>query len=193
MSYLEISELKALGFNSLGRNVLISRKASIYNPSKISIGDHARIDDFCILSAGEGGITIGKYVHIACYCCLQGNACIMLHDFSGLSSRVAIYSSTDDFSGETMPHPTIPEKFRKVFSKPVVLNKHVLIGTGSTILPGVNLGEGVAVGAMSLVDKNCDSFCIYIGIPAKKLKERKRNLLRLEKELLTEENQNRTI
>ena len=193
MSYLEASDLNALGFNSLGKNVLISSKASIYNPSRISIGDHTRIDDFCILSAGEGGITIGKYVHIACYCCLLGNAPIMLHDFSGLSSRVAIYSSTDDFSGEAMPHPTIPEKFRKVISKPVVLNKHVLVGTGSTILPGVNLGEGVAVGAMSLVNKNCEPFYIYFGIPAKRLKKRKRDLLRLEKELLSEENQGRAI
>ena len=189
MSYLKVSELKALGFNSIGKNVLISRKASIYNPAMISIGDYTRIDDFCILSAGEGGIHIGKYVHIACYCSLIGNSPIILHDFSGLSSRVAVYSSTDDFSGEAMPHPTIPKKFRKVISKPIVLNKHVLVGTGSIILPGVNLGEGAAVGALSLVDKNCDPFWIYIGIPAKKLKKRKRNLLQLEKELLNEENQ----
>jgi acetyltransferase-like isoleucine patch superfamily enzyme len=191
-SYLEISELKALGFNSLGKNVLIARKASIYNPSKISIGDYARIDDFCILSAGQGGIHIGRYVHIACYCSLIGASSIIMHDFSGLSSRVTIYSSTDDFSGEAMPHPTIPEKFRRVFSKPVVLNKHVLIGTGSTILPGVELGEGAAVGAMSLVNKSCDVFGVYAGIPAKKLKERKRNLLQLEKELLNEE-KNRSV
>lgn len=186
MSYLEASDLNALGFNSLGKNVLISGKASIYNPSKISIGDHVRIDDFCILSAGEGSIRIGKYVHIACYCSLIGDSLIILHDFSGLSSRVAIYSSTDDFSGEALSNPTIPEKFRKVISKPVVLDKHVLVGTGSTILPGVNLDEGVAVGAMSLVTKNCDPFYIYFGIPAKKLKKRKRDLLLLENQLLNE-------
>lgn len=187
MSYLEISELKALGFNSLGRNVLISRKASIYNPSNISIEDHARIDDFCILSAGKGGIHIGRYVHIACYCSLIGDSPIILHDFSGLSSRVAVYSSNEDYSGETLTNPTIPHKYRKIISKSVVLHKHVIVGSGSTILPGVNLGEGVSVGAMSLVDKNCDPFWIYIGIPAKKFKERKRNFLQLEKELLEEE------
>ena len=185
MSYLEASDLNALGFNSLGKNVLISSKASIYNPSKISIGDHVRIDDFCILSAGEGGIQIGKYVHIACYCSLIGDSPIILHDFSGLSSRVAVYSSTDDFSGKAMSNPTIPEKFRKVISKPVVLHKHVIVGSGSTILPGVSLGEGASVGAMSLVTKNCEPFHIYFGIPAKKLKKRKKDLLQLEKELLS--------
>jgi len=186
MSYLEELDINALGFNSLGKNVLISSKASIYNPSKISIGDHVRIDDFCILSAGEGGIHIGKYVHIACYCCLIGNSPIILHDFSGLSSCVAVYSSSEDFSGGTLTNPTIPEKFRKVISKPVVLHKHVIVGSGSTILPGVNLGEGVAVGAMSLVNKNCEPFYIYFGIPAKKLKKRKRDLLLLENQLLNE-------
>jgi len=186
MPYLEKSDLKALGLNSLGKNVLISSKASIYNPSKITIGDHVRIDDFCILSPGEGGIHIGKYVHIACYCVLIGSSPIILHDFSGLSSRVAVYSSSDDFSGEAMPHPTIPDKFRKVISKSVVLQKHVLVGTGSTILPGVILGEGVSVGAMSLVDEKCDPFYLYAGIPAKKLRKRKRDLLILEKQFLSE-------
>ena len=193
MSYLRVSELESMRFNSLGTNILISHKASIYNPSKISIGDHTRIDDFCILSAGEGGITIGKYVHIACYCSLLGNATIMLHDFSGLSSRVAIYSSTDDYSGKAMTNSTLPNTFKKVISKPVVLHKHVIVGSGSTILPGVSLGEGASVGAMSLVTKNCEPFYIYIGIPAKKIKKRKKDFLRLEKELLSKENQGRAI
>ncbi len=183
MSYLETSDLNTMGFHSLGNNVLISSKASIYNPSNISIGDHVRIDDFCILSAGEGGIQIGNYVHIACYCCLIGNAPIIIHDFTNLSSRVALYSSSDDFSGEALTNPTVPYKFRKVTSKTVILHKHVIIGTGSTILPGVVLGECVSIGAMSLVNKNCDPFYIYYGIPARKRKKRKKDLLLLEKKL----------
>jgi galactoside O-acetyltransferase len=103
-----------------------------------------------------------------------------------LSSRVAVYSSNEDYSGETLTNPTIPHKYRKLMSKPVVLHKHVIVGSGSTILPGANLGEGVAVGAMSLVNKNCDPFYIYFGIPAKKLKKRKSDLLLLENQLLSE-------
>lgn len=186
MAWLEEFDLRVMGFSSLGKNVLISEKASIYNPSKISIGDDVRIDDFCILSAGDGFIRIGSYVHIACYCSLIGAAPIILHDFSGLSSRVAIYSSTDDFSGESMSHPTIPDRFRNVLSKPVVLHKHVIVGTGSTILPGSILGEGVAVGAMTLVVGNCEPYWIYGGIPAKKIKRRKRDVLELEREFLDE-------
>ena len=184
--YISSEQLSLIGFRSLGENIRISDKASFYNPSNISIADNARIDDFCILSAGKGGIFIGKYVHVAAYCCLIGNESIILNDLSGISSRVTIYSSTDDFHGDAMAHPTIPEEYRKVVSKPVVLHKHALVGSGSTILPGVTLHEGATIGAMSLVTKDCDSFSINAGIPSKKIKNRKRNLLDIEKKFVAD-------
>lgn len=49
-SFYTHDELAEIGFKSCGKNVLISRKASIYSPAKIEIGDNVRIDDFCILS-----------------------------------------------------------------------------------------------------------------------------------------------
>ena len=56
MSFLTYKQLSKIGFLSLGENVLLSEKASIYNAPKIHIGSNVRIDDFCILSAGEEGI-----------------------------------------------------------------------------------------------------------------------------------------
>ncbi|MCB6803967.1 hypothetical protein LI178_31950, partial [Enterocloster bolteae] len=53
--------LKAIGFLKYGKNVLVSRKASIYNPEQMVLGDNIRIDDFCILS---GNIKLGSYIHI---------------------------------------------------------------------------------------------------------------------------------
>jgi serine acetyltransferase len=46
------------------------------------------------------------------------------------------------------------------------------------------LPVGVAIGTMSLVKESCKEFCVYAGIPAKKIKERSRKLLALEKEFL---------
>ncbi len=45
------------------------------------------------------------------------------------------------------------------------------IGARSTILPGVNIGEGVVIGAGSVVVKDCEPNCLYAGAPAKKIKE----------------------
>lgn len=184
MSFLTEEEMISVGFKSVGKNVYISRKASIYNPLNISIGDNARIDDFCILSAGEKGIEIGKYVHIGCYSSLIGQGKIVLSDFSGISGRVSIYSSNDDYSGSYLAHPTVPEKYRNVQHGKVILQRHSIVGVGSVILPNVEIGIGAVVGALSLVRENCEEFGVYVGCPARKIKTRKRNLLKLEQELL---------
>lgn len=183
MAFLNEDQLNELNFKFLGKGVKISDKASIYGPERIEIGDFTRIDDFCILSAGINGQRIGRYVHIACYTSLIGQGLIELKDFSNLSSRVAIYSSTDDFSGDWMTNPTVPSFLTNVTSGPVILGKHVVVGTGSCILPNVEIGDGSAVAALSLVK---DSFGISIiigGIPAIILKRRKNRIFYLEKGL----------
>ncbi|MFM5686599.1 hypothetical protein ACET70_17365 [Aeromonas caviae] len=185
MAFLTEQQLHAIGFAALGSNVLISDKASIYGASRILIGHNVRIDDFCVLSAGEGGIEIGNYIHIAVYSSLIGAGKITLSDFCNISSRVAIYSSNDDYSGEYMTNPMVPIEYTKVTHTNVTLGKHVIIGSGSVVLPGVILFEGAAVGALSLITKDCEAFGIYIGSPAKKIKNRKRGLLEREAQLLS--------
>lgn len=182
MAYLTLEQIEKLGFASVGKNVLLSDKASFYGCKHIQIGNHVRIDDFCVLSAGEGGIKIGSHIHIAVYSSLIGAGKITLSDYCNISSRVSIYSSNDDYSGQYMTNPTIPSQFTNVASSDVFLDKHVIIGSGSIILPGITLEEGVAVGALSLITKNCEAFGIYAGNPAKKIKNRKHDLLKLEKE-----------
>lgn len=187
MGYLNNKELEKLNFKYLGKDVKISDKASIYNASNISIGDYSRIDDFCIISAGFGGILIGRNVHIACYNSLIGDELIQLEDFAGISSHSSIYSSTDDYSGNFLTGPTVPDKFRNVFSEPVIIKKHVIVGASTVILPGVTIGECSAVGALSLVTKNVEPYAIYTGIPAKKIKVRKSGCLKLEEDYLIKE------
>ena len=184
MTILSRKAIEALGFASVGENVQISDRASFYGVSRIVLGNNVRIDDFCVLSAGDSGITVGDYVHIAIYSSLIGAGRITLSDFCNISSRVAIYSSNDDYSGATMTNPTVPGEYTGVTHADVFLAKHVIVGSGSVILPGVTLEEGVAVGALSLVQKRCESFGIYAGNPARRIKERKRDLLELEQRFM---------
>ena len=184
MAMLSRIQIDRLGFASVGENVQISEKASIYGAEYIEIGNNVRIDDFCVLAAGLGGIQIGNYVHIAVGSTLIGSKNIKLNDFSGLSSRVSIYSSSDDYSGLTMTNPTVPDTYKNIYSAAVYLGRHVIVGSGSVILPGVRLEDGVAVGALSLITKNCDYFGVYSGNPARRIKERKRDLLELEMRMM---------
>lgn len=184
MARLSRATIEGMGFASVGDNVHISDRASFYNCPHISIGSNIRIDDFCVLSAGSGGITIGDYVHIAVYSSLIGSGIITLSNFCNISSRVAIYSSSDDYSGEAMTNPMVPELYTNVLHADVFLGKHAIIGSGSVILPGVRIEEGAAVGALSLVRDHCLAFGEYAGTPAKFIKNRKKNLLDLESKFL---------
>ena len=185
MAFLSRQALRRLGFAAVGTDVSISDRASIYGASRIALGSHVRIDDFCVLSAGEEGMRIGSYVHIAPHCSLIGKALIELGDFSGLSSRVALYSSSDDYSGAGLTNPTVPAEYRRVTDAPVRIGRHVIIGAGAVILPGVTIGEGAAVGALALVHRSLEPFTISSGIPARRVGERSRALLELEVQLRT--------
>ena len=187
MAFLERDQLESMGFASLGEDVRISHLASIYNPAGISLGSHVRIDDFCILSAGEGGIEIGDYVHIAAYCFLAGAGKIAMDDFSGLSSRVSIYSSSDDYSGASLTNPTVPEAYKRVDHGNVRLERHVIVGCGAVILPRVTLHQGSAVAALSLVSRSVPALSIVAGVPAKEVKKRLPDMFELEARLRMEE------
>ncbi|MEI6437702.1 MAG: acyltransferase [Candidatus Omnitrophota bacterium] len=182
MAYYDETQLKALGFKRLGKNVKISTHASIYNAEMIEVGDHSRVDDFCLLS---GKITIGKFVHVAPYCNMAGGEKgIVMEDFSGLAYGVQVFTQSDDYSGKTLTNPTVPDRFKNETKKEILIRRHSIVGTGSVILPGVTLEEGTSVGAMSLVRKSTQAWGIYMGNPAKRIMERHRDLLALEEEFL---------
>lgn len=183
-SFLSEEELDKIGFKSLGKGVLISKMARIYLPELISIGNNVRIDDFVILS---GDITLESNIHIAPYSALiggTGGAGIVMKNYSGLSSRVTIYSISDDYSGEFMTNPTIPLDYTNIQKGRVVIQEYVIVGATSVILPGVEIGEGTAVGAMSMVTRSLPKWKMCMGIPARVLKERSKKIKEIEKQFV---------
>ncbi|OQX73028.1 MAG: galactoside O-acetyltransferase [Bacteroidetes bacterium 4484_249] len=173
-SFYNREELLQMGFKSLGENVLISSNANFYSPETIEIGNNTRIDDFCLLT---GRVIIGNYVHVSAYTSLYGKYGIELKDYSGLSPRVTIFSASDDFYGEYAVGPLLPQNITNVQGSKVTIGKYVQVGSGCTVLPGVQIDEGAAVGAMSLVNKNIPEWKIAAGIPAKIINERKKELV----------------
>lgn len=175
-------ELLAIGFKSVGVDVRLSKKASIYGAKDIEVGDNVRIDDFCILS---GKITIGNNVHIAAYSAIFGGTeGVFISDFANISSRVSVYSVNDDYSGETLTNPTIPNDYKNVTSAPVYIERHVIIGATSVVLPGVTLKEGSAFGSFSFIKNDSEPWSLNTGVPCKMIGRRKKELLNLEKTYL---------
>lgn len=188
MAYYTNDELKTLGFKYIGSNVKISDKASIYNHNEIEIGDNSRIDDFCVIS---GKIKIGRNVHITPMCLVAGGEKgVEFEDFTTIAYGAKIFTQSDDYSGETMTNSTVPKKYKNELKQSVVLKKYSIVGAGSIIMPGVVLAEGTSIGAQSLVLKSTLDWEIYCGSPAKKIKDRKKDLLTLSKEYLKSEKNN---
>ena len=185
MAYYTEDELKNLGFKSIGKNVKISDKASIYNFDKMEIGDNSRIDDFCVIS---GSIKIGSNVHITPFCLVAGGIPgVIIENFSTLAYGVKVFSQSDDYSGASMTNSTIPKYFKKEILSKVLIERHSIIGAGSIVMPGVTIATGTSIGANSLVLKSTNPWEICAGSPVKKIKERKKELLILEKEYLKDE------
>jgi dTDP-4-amino-4,6-dideoxy-D-glucose acyltransferase len=153
----------------------------------MTFGDHARIDCFSLLSAGPEGMRIGRNVHLAAGVYLFGSGGrVVIEDFAGLSARTSVYTATDDFKEGHLTGPTIPLKFRKVTSGAVLVGRHVIVGTGTVIMPGVTIGRGAAVGAQSFVRKDVAEFEIVAGNPLRLLGVRDRRVLELEQQYLGE-------
>ena len=184
MAYYTQQQLDQLGFKSVGRNVLISDKASIYNHDQIEIGDNSRIDDFCVIS---GKVSIGRNVHVTIFCNVAGGVeGVVLEDFSTLAYGCQVFSQSDDYSGKTLCNSTVPAQYKQEIKKAVRIGRYCIVGTSSVVMPGVTLAEGTSIGAMSLVNKSTEPWSICFGIPAKKIKDRKRDLLELEAKYLAE-------
>ena len=79
----------------------------------------------------------------------------------------------------TVNHPLSPKGRRNHLgiAKPITIGNDVWIGANCTILPGVTIGEGCSFGAHAMVSKSTEPWGVYVGCPARRIKERDRGIL----------------
>jgi lipopolysaccharide O-acetyltransferase len=117
----------------------------------ISIGEDVQINDYVHIGA-VGSITIGDNVLMA--------SKIYISDHN--------HGSYDDLISD---NPLSKPIYRKAICKPVVIGNNVWLGESVCVLPGVTIGEGCVVGALSVVTKSIPPYSIVVGNPAKVVKE----------------------
>jgi acetyltransferase-like isoleucine patch superfamily enzyme len=153
-------ELRALGFDPVGRNTQVSRLARFYGV-RGSIGDHSRIDDFAII---KGNIAIGSYVHISAFCLLGGTGGqIRFEDFSGVAAYVAVYTATDDYASPLLTNAVVPADLRKSITGDVHLGRGCMIGAHAIVLPSTVLEPYVTVGALCIVQGSLREGGVYVA------------------------------
>ena len=181
--FLTSKEIKNLRFKKIGKNIKISRNTIFFGTKNISLGSNVRIDALSLISTANKEIRIGSYVHIGVGCYINGSYGVDISNFVGISSGTKLFTSSDTYNGEFMTNPTVPSKLTKNFCGKIILSKYVNIGSNCVILPAVKIGVGSAVGALSLINKNLEPWHFFMGIPARKLSKRNKNIIKLSKKI----------
>jgi acetyltransferase-like isoleucine patch superfamily enzyme len=180
------NQAKSLPLAARGQDVIIWPQAKIMYPEVISIGNSVIIDDFVFFMGGKKSV-LGNFIHIGSFTSITGGGEFTMHDFAGLSGGVRIYTGNEDYSGKCLTNPSVPYPYRVPFRSFVCIEKHAIVGANTVVLSGVTIGEGAAIGANSLVTKDCRPWTIYAGSPCREIKPRpKDEILMLEDRLMKE-------
>jgi galactoside O-acetyltransferase len=166
-----LSQLKRTGID-----VYIAERVDIRRPHLVSIGNHVAIDTGFYITTGA---EFGDHIHIAPYVTIIGGETgfLKMGHFTNISAGGKIICGSDSFFGEGLiTAPGIPEEFRDHLKiAPIVFENFVNTGANITILPGVTLAEGSVIGACSLVTKDTEPWTIYVGVPARPVKMRRKD------------------
>lgn len=163
-------------FLSYGDDVFISDLALIKHPHLCRIGSHVAIDNGVTFSTQ---VHVGDYVHIAPYVCTIGGVTttVTFEDFCFVAAGSKIVAGSDDYTGQGLVGPTLPMDCRSVTFTNIRFERFSGCGINCSILPGVNFGEGAILGANSLAVRDLEPWTIYVGSPARPVKERERDTI----------------
>jgi chloramphenicol O-acetyltransferase type B len=152
--------LKKIKWNkyTIGKKFHAGREVFLWAKHSITIGDNFYIGKYSII---ECDAQIGDNVIFANHVSLIGR---YDHHYQqiGIPIRLASQIRDNDYNW-------------KGLDQKIVIENDVWIGLGSIILSGVVIGEGSIIAAGSVVTKDVESFSIYGGNPAKKIRDRFEN------------------
>lgn len=107
-------------------------------------------------------ITVGKDVFINACCHFQDHGGVTLGDGCLIGHNVVF---------ATLNHYIAPEERASMLPAPIVLGKKVWVGSNSTILQGVTIGDNSIIAAGSVVTKDVPANTIVGGVPAKPIRK----------------------
>ena len=115
---------------------------------------HGKFTKYNYIAQYPEGLKLGKNFDIGTFTYINARYEITISDLVQIGSHCSIYS-----------HSTIDDKKGKI-----VLEKNCRIGTHSTVMPNVTVGENSIVSAYSFVTSNIPDNELWGGVPAVKIK-----------------------
>ena len=158
--YFSIS-LLTIDFRRLSNNQRSLYMKKNANFAEYSIGDFSYGQPTVLKFTSEGTLKIGKF------CSFSDNVIILL-DAAG--AHRPDWITTYPFIRVFKDFQQLP--FPKVEKSNVTIGNDVWVGYNSTIMSGVNIGDGAVIGASSVVTKDVPPYSIFAGNPAKLIRMR---------------------
>ena len=160
--------LNKIGFKKIGKNVKISKSCLIIGLKNISLGNNIRIDSFTSIIADKGYLNLGSNIHIGGHGHILCSGGVTIKSGCTFSQGVRIYSQSDDYSGTKPTGIFVKNKYKNYKRGKIIIGSNSIIGSGSIVLPNVQISKNSSIGALSLVNKNILLPGTYSGIPVKK-------------------------
>jgi maltose O-acetyltransferase len=140
-------------------------RAWLFRTSGAIIGQHVRIESNVFF--GGTNIEIRDHAFLNVGCSLDNSEHIFIGEAVRFGPRVQILTSTHDIRpSQIRLWPNDP-----TVAKAVRVEAGVWLGAGVIVLPGVCIAEGCVIGAGSVVTGSTESNGLYVGVPARRIKE----------------------
>lgn len=107
-------------------------------------------------------ITVGRNVFINSGCRFQDQGGITIGEGSLIGHCVVL---------ATINHEPDPRHRKDMYPAPIVIGKHVWIGSSATVCPGVTIGDGAVVAAGAVVAKDVPANTVVGGVPARVIRQ----------------------
>ena len=119
---------------------------------------HGKLTKYNYIVQYPQKLKVGKNFDIGTFTYINSRFGVQIEDDVQIGSHCSIYS-----------HSTIDDK-----NGPIILKKNCRIGTHSTVMPNVTIGENSVIAAYSFVTKNIPKNEVWAGIPAKRINKLKK-------------------
>lgn len=150
----------------------VRNKRNIKIGKGFTAGIGCRIEAFPLDETYKTCIEIGEDVQINDYVHIGAVGSIKIGNNVLMASKIYISDHNHGvYDGEINDHPMSIPIDRKPICKPVIIGDNVWLGESVCVLPGVTIGEGCVIGALSVITKSIPPYSIAVGSPAKVVKQ----------------------
>lgn len=164
--HVGLSELATINVICEDDSVRVDRSVRFYGPGPFFIGKNTRIDAFTVITSSGRPVSIGRNVHIAVGVYLQGSHGLTLADATFIAAGARVFTGSEDYRSSPLIGPSIGTDFKMLTTAPVTFEAGSGLGANTIVLPGVTIGRGATVGALSMVNRNVPPYTLVAGVPA---------------------------